>query len=77
MLEEIERRLEEARTGQRPIKLAELEELYTSGCANVLELEADALRIRRRIKELRLQLRHVRTAIEWLQEDDATGGAAQ
>jgi hypothetical protein len=43
----------------------------------VLLLEADAVRITRRLKELRDQLRHVRTAIEWLQENqdvrDATG----
>jgi hypothetical protein len=77
MLERIESRLEEARSGERPIELHELEDLYTTGCAEVLELEADALRIRRRHQDLREQLRHIRTAIEFLQEEQAAGGAAQ
>jgi len=78
MHEEIEIRLAQAREGKRPITLAELESLYTSGCAEVLELEADAVRTRRRINELRGQLRHVRTAIEWLQQDEsAAADAAQ
>jgi hypothetical protein len=75
MLEEIETRLEQARSGERPIELQELEALYTSGCAEILELEADSMRIRRRLHELRDQLRHVRTAIEFLQEEQAAGEA--
>lgn len=75
MLEEIETRLEQARSGERPIELEELEALYTSGCAEILELEADSMRIRRRLHELRDQLRHVRTAIEFLQEEQAAGEA--
>ena len=77
MLDKIEARLEEARSGVRPIELEELEALYTSGCAEILELEADLMRSKRRLKELRDQLRHVRTAIEFLQEEQATGGSAQ
>jgi hypothetical protein len=69
--DELDKRLAHARDGERPIALSELESLYTSGCAEVLELEADAVRTQRRIDELRAQLRHVRTAIEWLQEQDA------
>jgi hypothetical protein len=72
MYEQLEARLAEARSGERPISLAELERLYTSGCAEVLELEADAVRTSRRIRELRAHLRHVRTAIEWLQHEEAT-----
>ena len=75
MLEKIETRLEQARSGERPIELDELESLYTSGCAEILELEADSMRIRRRLHELRDQLRHVRTAIEFLQEEQAAGEA--
>jgi hypothetical protein len=71
MLDELERRLEEARTGGRPLGLEELETLYTSGCATVLELEAENLRTQRRLNELRNRLRHIRTAIEFLQEQDA------
>jgi hypothetical protein len=71
MLEEIDTRLDAARSGARPLKLAGLELIYTTGCAEILELEADAVRIERRVKELRDQLRHVRTAIEWLQEQAA------
>lgn len=75
MLDKIETRLEQARSGERPIELEELEALYTSGCAEILELEADSMRIRRRLHELRDQLRHVRTAIEFLQEEQAAGEA--
>jgi hypothetical protein len=75
MLDKLETRLEEARSGERPIDLEELEALYTSGCAEILELEADSMRIRRRLHELRDQLRHVRTAIEFLQEEQAAGEA--
>ena len=75
MLERIESRLEEARSGERPIELQELEDLYTTGCAEVLELEADSMRIRRRLQDLRDQLRHIRTAIEFLQEEQAADGA--
>ena len=74
MLDEIETRLEAARSGDSPMALEDLERIYTTGCAEVLELEADAIRIERRLTELRQQLRHVRTAIEWLQEQQA--GAA-
>jgi hypothetical protein len=58
------------------IELDDLEQAYTSGCAEILELEADAIRARRRVDELREQLRHVRTAIEWLQQErrDRSGG---
>jgi hypothetical protein len=73
MRDELEKRLEEARSGARPLSLDELETLYTSGCAEILELEADAMRITRRVAELREQLRHLRTAIEFLQEQKATG----
>jgi hypothetical protein len=68
MLDELEKRLEEARTGGRPLGLEELETLYTNGCAAVLELEAENLRTQRRLSELRDGLRHIRTAIEFLQE---------
>ena len=77
MLEGIDARIREARSGERPIELPELEALYTSGCAEILELEADALRISRRVEELREQLRHVRTAIEWLQDEEAASDATQ
>jgi hypothetical protein len=77
MLEEIEARMQAARSGERPIALEELEKLYTTGCAQVLELEATAARSTRQISELREQLRHVRTAIEWLQEEEATRGTAR
>jgi hypothetical protein len=71
MLDEIDTRLDAARSGARPLTLEELELIYTTGCAEILALEADAVRIQRRVKELRDQLRHVRTAIEWLQEQAA------
>jgi hypothetical protein len=77
MLERIESRLEEARSGERPIELQELEDLYTTGCAEILELEADSMRLRRRLQDLRDQLRHIRTAIEFLQEEQAASEAAQ
>ena len=76
MLDELEARIAEARSGERPIDLRELEQLYTTGCARVLELEADSVRISRRVNELREQLRHVRTAIDWLQEEEAAAGEA-
>lgn len=76
MLDELETRLEEARSGERPIDVGELEQLYTTGCAEVLELEAGSARIARRVAELREQLRHVRTAIDWLHEE-AAGEVAQ
>ena len=74
MLDEIEMRLEAARSGDSPMALEELERIYTTGCAEVLELEADSVRIKRRVAELREQLRHVRTAIEFLQEQQAADG---
>ena len=74
MLNEIDTRLDAAVSGGRPLELSELERIYTTGCAEVLELEADAVRIERRVRELRAQLRHVRTAIEWLQEQEAAEG---
>jgi phage shock protein A len=77
MLEKIEARLEQARSGERPIELQELEDLFTSGCAEVLELEADSMRIKRRLHELRDQLRHIRTAIEFLQEERSAADASQ
>ena len=77
MLDELDTRLEEARSGERPIDVQELERLYTSGCAKVLELEADSLRITRRVSELREQLRHVRTAIDWLHEQQAAAEPSQ
>ena len=76
MLDELEKRLEEARTGGRPLGLEELETLYTNGCAAVLELEAESLRTQRRLSELRNRLRHIRTAIEFLQEEQAGGAGA-
>jgi hypothetical protein len=76
MLDELETRIQEARSGARPIELSELERLYTTGCAQVLELEADSIRISRRVAELRDQLRHVRAAIEWLQQEEAAAREA-
>ena len=61
LIERVETLLSEARNGHRDVSLSELEDVYTTGCAEILELEAEVLR-------LRGQLRHVRTAIEWLQE---------
>jgi chromosome segregation ATPase len=77
MLDKIEARLEQARSGERPIELQELEDLYTSACAEVLELEAESMRTKRRLHELRDQLRHIRTAIEFLQEERAAGDASR
>ena len=76
MLDDLEKRLDEARTGGRPLGLEELETLYTNGCAAVLELEAESLRTHRRLSELRNRLRHIRTAIEFLQEEQAGGAGA-
>jgi hypothetical protein len=76
MLDELEARIAEARSGARPLNLDELEQLYTTGCAEVLELEADSVRIARRVAELREQLRHVRTAIDWLHEERAAASEA-
>ena len=76
MLDEIETRLEAARSGDSPMALEDLERIYTTGCAEVLELEADAIRIERRLTELRQQLRHMRTAIDWLQEEQAAAAEA-
>jgi len=64
-------------SSDRGIELDELEQAYTSGCAEVLELEADAVRTRRRLNELREQLRHVRTAIEWMQQQRDNRSASQ
>ena len=61
----------------RQLELPELEQAYTSACAEILELEATAVRISRRLDELREQLRHVRTAIEWLQEERVDRSPAQ
>jgi hypothetical protein len=77
MLDKLESRLNEARSGARPLDLPELEGLFTSGCAEILELEADAMRISRRVGELRDQLRHLRTAIEFLQDQQGAGEPAQ
>jgi hypothetical protein len=74
MLEKIDARLEEARSHGRPLGLRELEALYTSGCAQILELEADSLRTERQLKELRERLRHIRTAIEFLQQKEQGAG---
>ena len=76
MNDEFERILSDVRAG-RSIELTELEQAYTSGCAEVLELEAESVRVRRRLNELHEQLRHIRTAIEWLQEVDDSRRAAQ
>ena len=76
MNDELERILTDVRSG-RSIELAELEQAYTSGCAEVLELEADSVRVGRRLNELHEQLRHIRTAIEWLQEVKDSRRAAQ
>ena len=64
---DLERLLSEAELG-RQIELDELEVAYTSACAEVLRLEAEALRTQQRLNELRGQLRHVRTAVEWMHE---------
>jgi hypothetical protein len=77
MLENIETRLQQARSGGPAMDLQELEALYTSGCAKVLELEADAMRSRRRLKKLRDELRHIRAAIEFLQEEQAASDGAR
>ena len=45
MLDELEARIAEARSGERPIDLRELEELYTTGCAQVLKPRLKHLRI--------------------------------
>jgi hypothetical protein len=74
--DDFERILSDVRAG-RSIELKELEQAYTSGCAEVLELEAESVRVRRRLDELHEQLRHIRTAIEWLQEVDDSRRAAQ
>jgi hypothetical protein len=74
--DDFERILSDVRAG-RSIELKELEQAYTSGCAEVLELEAESVRVRRRLNELHEQLRHIRTAIEWLQEVDDSRRAAQ
>ena len=71
MFEEIEVRLNQTPAGGRAMDLQELEALYTSGCARVLELEADAMRSKRQLKMLRDELRHVRAAIEFLQQAQA------
>jgi predicted nucleic acid-binding Zn-ribbon protein len=99
LLERVDTLLRDARSGHRNVSLSELEDVYTTGCAEVLELEAEIIRLRRRslsgleatgnggaahsgladlvessrtvertLKQLRSELRHVRTAIEWLQE---------
>jgi septation ring formation regulator EzrA len=73
---ELARLLDEIGSG-RPIDLAELEQAYTTGCAEILELEAESMRVRRRLNELHEQLRHVRTAIEWLQEERGGRRASQ
>ena len=61
----------------RPVELPELERAYTTCCAEILELEAEAMRTGRRLNELREQLRHVRSAIEWLQEERGNRHATQ
>ena len=61
LFERVDELMSDARDGHREVSLSELEEVYTTGCAEILELEAEILR-------LRAQLRHVRTAIEWLQD---------
>jgi predicted nucleic acid-binding Zn-ribbon protein len=97
LLDRVDTLLRDARTGHREVSLSELEEVYTTGCAQVLELEAEVLRLGRRsrgaleaagngdakeladlakssrtvertLNRLRADLRHVRTAIEWLQD---------
>jgi hypothetical protein len=73
---ELETLLSEVESGLR-VGLPELERAYTSGCAEILELEADAIRTNRRLNELRDQLRHIRTAIEWLQEERGGSSAGQ
>ena len=65
----------------RGVTLRALEELYTTGCARALELEAEAVRLQRgnqdgtalreSLNELRRQIRHIRTATEWLREESA------
>jgi len=74
MLDDLEARIREARSDAPAIELRELEQLYTAGCAEVLALEADSARISRRVAELREQLRHVRTAIDWMREQEAADG---
>lgn len=99
LLERVDTLLRDARNGDRDVSLSELEDVYTIGCAEILQLEAEIIRLRRRshsaleaagnggtahseladlaessrsvertLKQLRSELRHVRTAIEWLQE---------
>ena len=73
MHEQIDALLSEARAGRR-IELSELEDAYTSGCAEVLALEAEAARRRRSLEDLREELRHIRTAIEWMQQQQREVG---
>jgi hypothetical protein len=81
MIEDIRTRIAAVHSGDQPPSLDELEELYTTGCAHVLELEAEALRSGGRpgaaslaAEQLRAELRHVRTAIEWLRDDAEAAG---
>ena len=103
LLERLDTLLRQARSGHRNVSLSELEEVYTTGCAAVLELEAEVIRLGRRSRtaleaagnggaadhpdladlaessrtveqtliQLRSDLRHIRTAIEWMQEQHA------
>jgi hypothetical protein len=103
LLERVDTLLRQARNGHRDVSLSALEDVYTTGCAAVLELEAESIRLGRRsltaletagnggaadhpdladlaessrtvdqtLTQLRSDLRHVRTAIEWMQEQGA------
>jgi hypothetical protein len=77
LLERVDILLRDARSGPGNVPLSELEDVYTSGCAKVLELEADAMRSKRRLRELRDELRHVRAAIEFLQDEQAASDGVQ
>ena len=81
MIDDLRARLDAVGSGERRVPLDELEELYTSGCGQVLELEAEAMRrgprralASQEANELRAELRHVRTVIEWLRDDAGAAG---
>lgn len=82
----VDKLVAEARSHGRGVTLRALEELYTTGCAQALELEAEAVRLQRRrqdatalretLTELRRQIRHIRTATEWLREESTAASDA-
>ena len=53
LAEELDALLRQARGGSRTLYRRELEDLYTTGCAEILALEARALRAERHLKAAR------------------------